>query len=417
MRLLDEKNKTMIRNKILERFLRYVAIDTQSDESSTTYPSTEKQKNLLNLLLEELLAMGVKDASIDKYGYLTATIESNVDNKNLKTIAFLAHVDTSPDMSGKDVRPQIIENYDGKDIPLGEKEIMKVSDFPELEKFIGHTLITTDGSTLLGADDKAGVAEIMTAVEILITNPNIKHGTIKIAFTPDEEIGKGVDFFDVESFGADYAYTMDGGIEGELEYENFNAASAKIIVSGRNIHPGYAKDKMINAIDIFTEFHQSLPFAKPQNTEGYEGFVHLNSLNAIVERAEASYIIRDHSKRLFDSKKATMQNKVKEINEKYNAELVKLELKDQYYNMGDIVNQYPELIDKAIKAMEKAEVLPIIKPIRGGTDGARLSFMGLPCPNIFAGGMNFHGKYEYVSLDSMLKATNTIVHLAEIWAE
>lgn len=404
--------------ELKERFLKYVAIDTQSSEESETFPSTEKQWTLLNLLVEEMKALGLTEVSIDKYGYAMGTIPASEGCGDAPVIGFLAHVDTSPDMSGENVRPRIIENYDGSDIVLNNALTMRVADFPELKNFVGHTLIHTDGTTLLGADDKAGVAEIMTAAEYLLAHPEIRHGKIRIGFTPDEEIGRGVDFFDVKAFGADFAYTMDGGYEGELEYENFNAASAKIAIQGRNVHPGYAKNKMINAIEVACELNSLIPATeRPQYTEGYEGFYHCVGLNGTVEQATVSYIIRDHDADKFEQKKVWMWSVVDLLKKKYGEQVLTLTLKDQYYNMRKMVEPHPQVIELAKKAMTEAGVAPIVRPIRGGTDGARLSFMGLPCPNIFAGGMNFHGKFEYCSLDSMQRAMQVIVNLARLWAE
>ena len=404
--------------ELKERFLKYVAINTRSDENSETFPSTAVQWDLLNALVEEMKLLGLEDVTIDKYGYAMGTIPATPGKESAPVIGFLAHVDTAPDMSGENVRPHIIESYDGKDIVLNNALTMRVADFPELTKFIGHTLIHTDGTTLLGADDKAGVAEIMTAAEYLMAHPEVEHGKIRIGFTPDEEIGRGVDFFDVKAFGADFAYTMDGGYEGELEFENFNAASAKIAIQGRNVHPGYAKNKMINAIEVACELNSLVPAVqRPQYTEGYEGFYHCVGLNGTVENATISYIIRDHDSALFEKKKAWMYDIVGMLNNKYGQGTLTLTLKDQYYNMRKMVEPHPQVIDNALAAMREADVEPIVRPIRGGTDGARLSFMGLPCPNIFAGGMNFHGKFEYCSLNSMHKAVNVIINLAKIWAK
>ena len=404
--------------ELKERFLKYVAINTRSDENSETFPSTAVQWDLLNTLVEEMKLLGLEDVTIDKYGYAMGTIPATPGKEGAPVIGFLAHVDTAPDMSGENVRPRIIENYDGKDIMLNNALTMRVADFPELSRFVGHTLIHTDGTTLLGADDKAGVAEIMTAAEYLMAHPEIEHGKIRIGFTPDEEIGRGVDFFDVKAFGADFAYTMDGGYEGELEYENFNAASAKIAIQGRNVHPGYAKNKMINAIEVACELNNLVPAVeRPQFTEGYEGFYHCVGFNGTVENATISYIIRDHDAELFEKKKVWMHDIVGMLNNKYGEGTLTLTLKDQYYNMRKMVEPHPQVIDNALAAMREADVEPIVRPIRGGTDGARLSFMGLPCPNIFAGGMNFHGKFEYCSLNSMEKAVKVIVNIAKKWAE
>ena len=404
--------------ELKERFLKYVAVNTQSDENSETFPSTAGQWDLLNMLVEEMKLLGLEDVSIDKYGYAMGTIPAPPGKESAPVIGFLAHVDTSPDMSGKDVRPRVIENYDGSDIMLNPSLTMTVADFPELTRFVGHTLIHTDGTTLLGADDKAGVAEIMTAAEYLLSHPEIEHGKIRIGFTPDEEIGRGVDFFDVKAFGADFAYTMDGSAEGELEYENFNAASAKIAIQGRNVHPGYAKGKMINALEVACELNSMIPATeRPQYTQEYEGFYHLVGLSGSVEAANISYIIRDHDSELFEAKKIWMWDVVGMLNKKYGGNVLTLTLKDQYYNMRKMVEPHPQVIENAKQAMLDADVIPTVRPIRGGTDGARLSFMGLPCPNIFAGGMNFHGKFEYCSLNTMEKAVQVIINLAKRWAE
>ena len=404
--------------ELKERFLKYVAINTRSDENSETFPSTTAQWDLLNALVEEMKLLGLEDVTIDKYGYAMGTIPATKGKEGAPVIGFLAHVDTAPDMSGENVRPRIIDSYDGQDIVLNNALTMRVADFPELKHFVGHTLIHTDGTTLLGADDKAGIAEIMTAAEYLMAHPEIEHGKIRIGFTPDEEIGRGVDFFDVKAFGADFAYTMDGGFEGELEYENFNAASAKIAIQGRNVHPGYAKNKMINAIEVACEINNMIPAVeRPQFTEGYEGFYHCVGLNGTVENATISYIIRDHDAELFEQKKIWMWDIVGMLNKKYGQGTLTLTLKDQYYNMRKMVEPHPQVINNALAAMREADVEPIVRPIRGGTDGARLSFMGLPCPNIFAGGMNFHGKFEYCSLNSMEKAVQVIINIAKRWAE
>ncbi len=404
---------------ILDRFLRYVAIDTTSEPESMSQPSTNKQLMLSELLVKELQAMGISDAALDKYGYVMATIPANCDRK-VPTIGFIAHVDTSPDASGKNIKPSIIKNYDGSDIVLNEEKgiMLSTRDFPELANYRGCTLITTDGTTLLGADDKAGVAEIMHAAEYIINHPEIEHGEIKIGFTPDEEIGRGVDKFDVEKFGAKYAYTMDGGEIGELEYENFNAASARIHIQGANIHPGYAKDKMLNSIIIATELNGMLPVnQRPEFTQDYEGFIHITHFKGTVEETEIQYIIRDHDLAKFEEKKKMIQECTDFINRKYGASCATLKLTDQYYNMKQEVEPHYHIIEKAVKAMEMAGVRPSIKPIRGGTDGARLSFMGLPCPNIFAGGHNFHGKYEYLPLESMVKASEVIVNIIKLFAK
>ena len=404
--------------ELKDRFLKYVSFDTESDENSTTFPSTDKQLVLLNYLADEMRMLGMEDVTVDKYGYAMGTIPATKGYENAPVIGFIAHVDTSPDMSGKDVRPRVIEDYDGCDIQLNGSLTMKVADFPELKNFVGHTLIHTDGTTLLGADDKAGCAEIMTAAEYLISHPEIAHGKIRLGFTPDEEIGRGVDYFDVAAFGADFAYTMDGSAEGELEYENFNAAAATIEIQGRNVHPGYAKNKMINAIQVACDLNALIPsIERPEYTTGYEGFYHCVGFNGTVENAKISYIIRDHDSEKFEQKKVFMWSCVDLLQKKYGEGVLKLTLKDQYFNMRKMVEPHPHVIDKAVEAMRMADVEPVIKPIRGGTDGARLSFMGLPCPNIFAGGMNFHGKFEYCSLNTMQKATQVIINLAELWAK
>ena len=401
-----------------ERFLKYVSFDTQSDESSTTFPSTDKQLVLLRHLKEELETIGLTEVSMDKYGYVMATLPASKGYENAPVIGFISHVDTAPDMSGANIKPHVVENYDGRDIRLGDDCYLRVDEFPELTFFKGHTLIHTDGTTLLGADDKAGVAEIVTAMEWLVAHPEVKHGKIRVGFTPDEEIGRGVDYFDVKKFAADFAYTMDGGMEGELEYENFNAAGAKIQIAGRNVHPGMAKNKMINAIDIACELNAMLPCdQRPQFTEHYEGFFHCVGIKGSVEEAEISYIIRDHDTDKFEQKKQLMWDVVNFLQRKYGEKHLTLTLKDQYYNMRKMVEPHPQLIEKARRAMIEAGVKPQVKPIRGGTDGSRLSFMGLPCPNLFTGGMNFHGRYEYVSLTTMNRAMNTIINLARIWAE
>ena len=403
---------------ILDRFLRYVAVDTQSDPTSETQPSATKELDLLKILKDELLAMGV-EATLDEYGYVMATIPANCE-KEIPAVGFIAHVDTAPDASGADIKPQIIPDYDGTDIPLKGVEglSLKVSDFPELLDYKGQTIITTDGTTLLGADDKAGVAEIMNAVQYMIEHPEFKHGEIKIGFTPDEEIGRGVVKFDVEKFGARYAYTMDGGAVGELEYENFNAAGATVKIQGRNIHPGYAKGKMLNAILIGMELNALLPIEqRPEFTTGYEGFYHIIGFNGTVEEATFSYIIRDHDMTLYEQKKEYMQKCVDFINEKYGEGTAMVEIRHQYYNMRKEVEPHYHIVEKARLAMEMEGIVPNIKPIRGGTDGANLSFMGLPCPNIFAGGHNFHGKMEFIPLESMEKASKVILNIISLYAE
>ena len=388
--------------KVIDKFLRYVAVETTSDPESESFPSTARQFNLLNLLLKEFKELNIT-AELDKNGYLMATVPSNMERK-CSTIGFIAHADTSPDMSGKNIKPNIVQNYDGKDVILNKEKgiVLSVNEFPELKDYTGQTLITTDGTTLLGADDKAGIAEIMCAVEYMVAHPEFKHGEVKIGITPDEEIGRGVDFFDVKKFGADYAYTMDGGAIGELEYENFNAASAKAMIKGCNIHPGYAKNKMKNALLIGMEFNSLLPVEqRPEFTENYEGFIHITNMGGSVEECEIKYIIRDHSFEKFEQKKKAME---------------RCAIKDQYYNMKKEIIPHFGIIETAIKAMEMAGIKPRIQPIRGGTDGARLSFMGLPCPNIFAGGHNFHGKMEYVPVESMEKATEVILNIISLFA-
>ena len=404
--------------KILDRFLRYIAIDTQADPNSETQPSAAKELNLSRLLCDELTAMGVQ-AELDEYGYVMATIPSNC-GKDVPAIGFIAHVDTAPDAPGACTNPQIIENYDGCDIMLKGVDglSMKVSDFPELLAYKGQTLITTDGTTLLGADDKAGIAEIMDAVQYIVNHPEFKHGEIKIGFTPDEEIGRGVVKFDVQKFGARYAYTMDGGAIGELEYENFNAAAATVKIQGRNIHPGYAKGKMLNSILIGMEFNALLPIEqRPEYTTGYEGFYHIIGYNGTVEETTFTYIIRDHDMALYEDKKAFIQKCADFINQKYGEGVATVEIKHQYYNMRKEVEPHYHIVEKAKLAMEMEGIVPNIKPIRGGTDGANLSFMGLPCPNIFAGGHNFHGKLEFVPLESMEKASRVILNIIQLFAE
>ena len=404
--------------KILDRFLRYVAVDTQSDPESNSQPSAAKELNLLKMLRDELQAMGV-EATLDEYGYVMATIPSNC-GKDVPAVAFIAHADTAPDASGADIKPQIIENYDGGEIPLkGVPGLsLKPSEFPELELYKGQTLITTDGTPLLGADDNAGIAEIMDAVQYIVEHPEFKHGDIKIGFTPDEEIGRGVVKFDVAKFGAKYAYTLDGGQVGELEYEKFNAAAATIRIQGRNVHPGKAKGKMKNAILIGMELTALLPVEqRPEYTCGYAGFFHLISCKGEVETATFSYIIRDHDMDLYEQKKAYMQKCVDFNNEKYGEGTALLDMKHQYYNMRKEVEPHYHIVEKAMKAMEMEGITPKIQPIRGGTDGANLSFMGLPCPNIFAGGHNFHGKMEYVPLESMEKASKVILNIISLYAE
>ena len=404
--------------KILDRFLRYAAVDTQSDEESGSQPSAAKELDLLKMLRDELTALGV-DAELDEYGYVMGSIPSNA-GKGVPAIGFIAHVDTSPDASGKDVKPQIIKDYDGSDIALKGVPglFLKTDEFPELLAHKGETIVTTDGTTLLGADDKAGVAEIMDAVQYIMSHPEFKHGEIKIGFTPDEEIGRGVVKFDVKKFGADYAYTMDGGEVGELEFENFNAAAATIRIQGRNVHPGYAKGKMKNAIRIAEEFDSLLPSEqKPEYTEGYEGFFHLIGFSGTVEEATVNYIIRDHDMDLYEHRKDVIRQCVDFINTKYGEGTATADVRHQYYNMRKQVEPHYHVVEKAVKAMEMAGIKPRIQPIRGGTDGANLSFKGLPCPNIFAGGLNFHGKMEWVTLENMEKASAVILNILKLYAE
>ena len=403
---------------IINRFISYVTIDTESDPKSDTTPSTKKQWDLAKKLAKELKTIGMADVTIDDNAYIMATLPSNVEHQ-VPTIGFVSHFDTSPDFTGANVKPQIIENYNGKDIILNEKEgiILSPDLFDDLLLYKGQTLITTDGTTLLGADDKAGITEIVSAMEYLINHPEIKHGNIRIGFTPDEEIGRGAHKFDVAKFGADWAYTMDGSQIGELEYENFNAASAVIKVKGKIVHPGYAKGKMINSMYIATEFINSLPeLETPEHTDGYQGFFHLSSMEGKVEETTLSYIIRDHNKNHFEARKAMIQNLADELNNQYEREVVVIEIKDQYFNMKEKVEPVMHIVDIAEEAMKQLGIKPLIKPIRGGTDGSQLSYMGLPCPNIFAGGHNFHGRYEYVPVESMIKATEVICKIAELTA-
>ncbi|MEI7484366.1 MAG: peptidase T [Ignavibacteriota bacterium] len=407
-----------MKHEIKERFFRYIKIDTMSDENSETFPSTKKQFDLLNLLNKELKEFGLK-SEIDEHGYVMATLPSNVDKK-VPVIGFVSHVDTSPDMSGENVNPLVWENYDGGDITINKdlKLVLTTELFPDLKEYAGDTIITTDGTTLLGADDKAGITEIMTAIKYLVEHPEIKHGEIKIGFTPDEEIGRGVDFFDVKKFGAQYAYTMDGSHVGELEFENFNAAKLTVNIQGRNVHPGYAKDKMLNSMLIAMEYNALLPVnMRPEYTEGYDGFYHLIGMNGTVENTTITYIVRDHDRAKFESKKVFASECADFLNKRYGKEVVKAELKDQYFNMREKVEEVFHIVDIAEQAMIEIGIEPKIMPIRGGTDGSRLSYMGLPCPNIFAGGINFHGKFEYVPLESMVKATNVILKVIELYTK
>lgn len=401
--------------EVVERFLKYVKFDTKSDEESGVTPSSEGQKVFAKELGKELENLGFTNVTVDENFYVMAEIPSNID-KEVPVVGFIAHMDTSPDMSGKDVNPKFVENYDGGDIVLNKENniVLMPSEFPDLKNYIGKTLITTDGTTLLGADDKAGIAEIVTAMRYLIDNPQIPHGNIKVAFTPDEEIGEGANHFDVEKFNAHFAYTVDGGAIGELEYENFNAASAKVTIQGRNVHPGTAKNAMINSALIAVEFMRDLPQNEvPENTEGYEGFYHLTSIKGDVELTELSYIIRDFDKESFENRKNAIQQIANKINKKYGKELVSLKVRDQYYNMKEKVEPSKYIVDIAHEAMIDAGVIPKVTPIRGGTDGARLSFMGLPTPNFFTGGHNFHGKYEFIPVESMEKAVEVILKVVE----
>ncbi len=399
--------------KLQERFLKYVSFDTQSSEETGKTPSTEKQRVFAEYLKEELIKEGLQEVELDELGYLYATLPANTD-KSVPTIGFIAHMDTSPDASGKDVKPRIIQHYDGSDIILSEGIVTSVEKFPELLAHKGEDLIVTDGTTLLGADDKAGIAEIVQAMVYLQEHPEIKHGKIRVGFNPDEEIGLGAHHFNVEKFGCDFAYTMDGSEVGEIEFENFNAASAKITINGCSVHPGYAKDKMINAARIATELASMLPADEtPETTEGYEGFFHLTSLNGTCEKAQLSFIIRDHDREYFESRKSEMSDIVEAINEKY-GNVATLELKDQYYNMREMVEAKMHIIDIAKQAISEAGMTPKVKAIRGGTDGAQLSFKGLPCPNIFAGGLNFHGPHEFCPVQSLEKAMMTVVNICTI---
>lgn len=407
-----------MKEKILERFLRYVGTDTQSDPDSTSFPSTEKQLCLAEMLAGELKDIGLTDVSLDSKGYVMATLPSNTEAK-VPVIGFLAHMDTSPDMPGANVNPQIVSNYDGEDIVLNKSTglTLKTTDFPEIKQYKGHTLITTDGTTLLGADDKAGIAEIITAMEYLVANPGIKHGTVRVGFTPDEEVGRGVDFFDVRKFGAEYAYTVDGGEIGELEYETFNAAKVKVTVQGRNVHPGMAKNRMISSLMVAHEFIGMLPAGqRPEFTSDYEGFFHLIKMEGTVENSVIEYIIRDHDRKKFEDKKTLVNDIAILLNRKYPEGTVKLEINDQYYNMREKIEPVYHIVEIARKAIEDLGKEVKIIPVRGGTDGSRLSYMGLPCPNIFSGGHNFHGKYEYIPLESMVAATDVIIRIVSLYA-
>lgn len=401
-------------NQLVDRFLRYVTFDTQSNPSNPACPSSSGQITFAKYLKQELIELGLSDVSLDENGYLMAKLPSNVDY-NVPAIGFVAHMDTAPDASGKDVKPQIVENYQGGDIALGQgNEVLSPIQYPDLHRLHGHNLITTDGTTLLGADNKAGIAEIISAVAYLIAHPEIKHGEICIGFTPDEEIGRGANLFDVEKFGAQWAYTIDGGPVGELEFENFNATSADVICHGTNVHPGTAKDKMVNSMNIAAQFQLMMPMDEtPETTEGYEGFYHLKSAEMAVARSELGYIIRDFEREGLEARKVLMQQKVDELNSKLEKGRVELQLTDSYFNMKEMVEPHPHIIELAKQAMVACDVEPMIKPIRGGTDGARLSFMGLPCPNIFTGGYNFHGIHEFISIEGMEQAVKVIVTLSE----
>lgn len=408
---------------IINRFISYVTIDTESDPNSDTTPSTAKQWDLANKLVEELKTIGLSDVTIDKFGYIMATLPSNVDHQ-VPTIGFIAHYDTTPDFTGANVKPQIVPNYNGEDIVLNKEQniVLSPSYFKDLLLYKGQTIITTDGTTLLGADDKAGITEIVTAMEYLVNHPEIKHGKIRVGFTPDEEIGRGAHKFDVKKFGAEWAYTMDGSQIGELEYENFNAAGVKVTIKGKSVHPGYAKGKMINSILIANKLLKKLPKNEvPEKTKGYEGFFHVSNISGSIENTEIGLIIRDHSRKKFEKRKKLIEKIVAKINKKYAAkfgeDIITAEISDQYFNMREKVEPVYHIVEIAEKAMNELGITPIIKPIRGGTDGSQLSFMGLPCPNIFAGGHNFHGKYEYIPVESMIKATEVIVKIAELTAQ
>lgn len=406
-----------MREKVLERFLKYTAIDTQSDPESKTSPSTSKQFDLARLLVKELEDLGLEDISLDERCYVMARLAAN--EEGLVPIGFIAHMDTSPDLSGKDVKPRLIENYDGGDIVLDKERgiVTSLEDYPEIGDFKGQTLIVTDGSTLLGADDKAGIAEIMTGIEFLVNNPQIRHGDIMVAFTPDEEIGCGADYFDVNKFGAKYAYTFDGGQVGELEYENFNAASAVVKIQGRNVHPGSAKGKMVNSIYIAGKVMEAFPENKrPETTEGYEGFFHLNDIKGSTEETVLNYIIRDHDRAKFEDMKAFFEATISDLSKEHGGR-ISLTIQDSYYNMREVIEDHMEVVDIAVKAMENLDIEPRIIPIRGGTDGSRLSFMGLPCPNLFAGGINFHGRNEMISLEALEAGARLLIEIAKEWAK
>ncbi len=407
-----------MKDKILERFLRYVKTDTQSVPDTSRFPSTDKQLQFARMLAGELNDIGLTDISVDKKAYVMATLAANIEAK-VPVIGFLSHMDTSPDMPGANVNPKLVNNYNAEDILLNSNTgvTLKTADFPEIKQYKGQTVITTDGTTLLGADDKAGIAEIMTAMEYLVLHPEIKHGTVKIGFTPDEEVARGVDFFDVKKFGAEYAYTMDGGEIGELEYETFNAAKAKVLIQGRNVHPGSAKNKMISSLLVAGEFNSLLPVEqRPEFTSDYEGFFHLVKSEGTVENTVMEYIIRDHDSHKFEDKKAIMKEIAGFLNRRYPDGTVKLEIQDQYFNMREKIEPVFHIVEIARRAIEESGIEPKVIPVRGGTDGARLSYMGLPCPNIFTGGHNFHGKYEYIPLESMVAATNVIIRIISLYA-
>jgi tripeptide aminopeptidase len=417
--VLDFNKKKMIEKQhLINRFVSYVTVDTESDPTSESTPSTAKQWDLANALVEELKSIGMQEVSIDENAYIMATLPSN-SAKKLPIIGFISHFDTSPDFTGANVKPQIIENYDGNDIILDKEQniVLSPTYFEDLLLYKGQTLITTDGNTLLGADDKAGITEIISAMEYLINHPEIEHGTIKVGFTPDEEIGRGAHKFDVKKFGADWAYTMDGSQVGELEYENFNAAGAIVTVKGKIVHPGYAKGKMINSMYIATEFINSLPqLETPEHTEGREGFFHLHNMIGAVEETKLQYIIRDHDRSHFEARKNVINKLAEDLNTQYGRDVISIKIKDQYFNMREKIEPVMHIVDIAEKAMIEANIKPLVKPIRGGTDGSQLSYMGLPCPNIFAGGHNFHGRYEYVPVESMQKAIEVIVNIAQLVA-
>lgn len=408
-----------MKTEIMNRFISYAQVDTQSDENSETCPSTPGQLVLAQMLVDELKAIGMQEVTMDSNGYVMATLPSNTD-KEIPTIGFLAHMDTATDFTSADVKPQVIENYNGQDIVLNEalNIVLSPREFPELAGYKGHTLITTDGTTLLGADDKAGIAEIMTAMAYLIRHPELKHGKVRVAFTPDEEIGRGPDKFDVSAFDAVYAYTMDGGPLGGIEYESFNAASATITCKGKNVHPGSAKGKMVNAAKIAMELHGKLPVDEaPEEKEGYEGFYHLSSIQGDVEQTQLRYLIRDHDRNRFQERKSELARIVEELQKKYGEKRIELEIKDEYFNMREKIEPVMEVVDIAKQALENLGIVPIIQPIRGGTDGSQLSYMGLPTPNIFTGGENYHGRFEYVSVDNMVKAVNTIIEIVKLYEQ